>query len=270
MTSCANCGEQMNDGEKFCIICGSKVEGLTCAQCQEPLEEKAKFCMKCGSKVAVPAAPVPVPPQPVPVPVSVPAPVATEAKMPVQPASKPWQPNQKPTSSGDLKGAGSQYMSFPEARQTVPKWKMWQTGVAMLLAVCVGTASIIGLSSLFKEKDYNTQREKNFDHNSSNNEMTQKGDYKAYQETVTEENPVITIDDITIDFGAFNISGSEEVVVTKAPVQEFEEGLRIHSYQIELGDRTEFSDVINIYLPYDPTYSENGFEAESVAGKYFN
>lgn len=55
---CANCGEELVEGQKFCTACGTeaKVEAEDaqprfCTQCGAELGEGQKFCTRCGAKV---------------------------------------------------------------------------------------------------------------------------------------------------------------------------------------------------------------------------
>ncbi|MDR0322317.1 MAG: zinc ribbon domain-containing protein [Treponema sp.] len=61
MAFCDQCGEQLNEGAKFCGKCGTQVGDVTpeqntptassCNQCGAPLEEGEAFCANCGAKV---------------------------------------------------------------------------------------------------------------------------------------------------------------------------------------------------------------------------
>lgn len=51
---CRCCGKALEDGQLFCMNCGTKVEGpirLLCAGCGAELEEDQKFCTICGRPV---------------------------------------------------------------------------------------------------------------------------------------------------------------------------------------------------------------------------
>ena len=60
---CVKCGAVLEEGQKFCTVCGTKVgeepaapvqhmQSLTCRSCGAALEEGQKFCTKCGTPVA--------------------------------------------------------------------------------------------------------------------------------------------------------------------------------------------------------------------------
>ncbi len=70
---CKKCGNQLNDGVKFCAKCGTPVatvapvveeapvieeSKLLCKNCGNELKEGVKFCAKCGTSVTVDAAPI--------------------------------------------------------------------------------------------------------------------------------------------------------------------------------------------------------------------
>ena len=49
---CNKCGNQINDGEKFCTQCGTPVpQERLCPNCQNKLADNAIFCGQCGTKV---------------------------------------------------------------------------------------------------------------------------------------------------------------------------------------------------------------------------
>ena len=61
--TCVKCGAVLEEGQKFCTVCGTKVgeepaapvqhmQSLTCRSCGAALEEGQKFCTKCGTPVA--------------------------------------------------------------------------------------------------------------------------------------------------------------------------------------------------------------------------
>lgn len=54
---CEKCGKQLNDNDKFCISCGTKVEEdiqtdhICCPNCGSVLNDDDQFCTSCGSKI---------------------------------------------------------------------------------------------------------------------------------------------------------------------------------------------------------------------------
>lgn len=48
--TCANCGEEIRAGVKFCPNCGS-AQGKKCAKCGAIVAKNAKFCPECGTSV---------------------------------------------------------------------------------------------------------------------------------------------------------------------------------------------------------------------------
>ena len=74
MAKCSKCGNELKDGQKFCMKCGTPVSAnpqpttkqqpaspTVCAKCGNPLKPGQKFCMKCGTPVS--AAPQQAPQQ---------------------------------------------------------------------------------------------------------------------------------------------------------------------------------------------------------------
>lgn len=65
MPKCSKCGNEVKDGQKFCMKCGTPVSvnsqqaetkqisaPTVCAKCGNPLNPGQKFCMKCGTPVS--------------------------------------------------------------------------------------------------------------------------------------------------------------------------------------------------------------------------
>ena len=51
--NCAECGQHLPEGARFCTACGRRVEPvLVCPQCQTQAPEGAKFCFNCGAALA--------------------------------------------------------------------------------------------------------------------------------------------------------------------------------------------------------------------------
>ncbi len=48
---CPNCQFENEEGSKFCLECGERLE-LQCPQCGKTLPHMAKFCNGCGQKLA--------------------------------------------------------------------------------------------------------------------------------------------------------------------------------------------------------------------------
>jgi predicted amidophosphoribosyltransferase len=54
---CPSCGKGYEEGDRFCVQCGSTLpqEGvgrLTCPSCGSPIRGDDQFCAKCGHRVA--------------------------------------------------------------------------------------------------------------------------------------------------------------------------------------------------------------------------
>lgn len=62
--NCAECGQHLPEGARFCTACGRRVEPvLVCPECRTQAPEGAKFCFNCGSALGKPA-PAPAAPAP--------------------------------------------------------------------------------------------------------------------------------------------------------------------------------------------------------------
>ena len=92
MTTCKNCGAQIDDGAMFCSECGAKVESpaqaspaddvkIFCHNCGNEMRKDARFCTKCGSPVAADA--------------SVPTQAAVAGNVPIVYQSVLQQPNRQ-------------------------------------------------------------------------------------------------------------------------------------------------------------------------------
>lgn len=51
---CKNCGNEVNENDAFCRICGTKIEHIQCPYCGEAVEEGTVFCTNCGKKIGQP------------------------------------------------------------------------------------------------------------------------------------------------------------------------------------------------------------------------
>ena len=49
---CVQCGQELEEGAKFCYSCGAKVQNTFCSQCGAEMPRDAKFCGSCGSKTS--------------------------------------------------------------------------------------------------------------------------------------------------------------------------------------------------------------------------
>lgn len=47
---CPNCQNEVPEGSKFCMNCGTKIEEITCKKCGTKLAPDAKFCPECGER----------------------------------------------------------------------------------------------------------------------------------------------------------------------------------------------------------------------------
>lgn len=49
---CIQCGQELEEGAKFCYSCGAKVQNTFCSKCGAEMPRDAKFCGSCGSKTS--------------------------------------------------------------------------------------------------------------------------------------------------------------------------------------------------------------------------
>ena len=49
---CIQCGQDLEEGAKFCYSCGAKVQNTFCSKCGAEMPRDAKFCGSCGSKTS--------------------------------------------------------------------------------------------------------------------------------------------------------------------------------------------------------------------------
>ena len=47
---CEKCGTLNEEGSKFCMNCGAKIEEAKCKKCGAKLAPNAKFCPECGER----------------------------------------------------------------------------------------------------------------------------------------------------------------------------------------------------------------------------
>lgn len=93
----------------------------------------------------------------------------------------------------------------------------------------------------------------------------------AKEFTLTEENYTASASGVLVDFGQYNIEGEETLEIRELPQKtEEENGVLVKAYDIKLGSRSSFDDVITITIPYDESYVESGAEGECVGAKYYD
>jgi hypothetical protein len=56
---CPNCGAQIQDGSRFCSMCGKAVAALVCSGCGSPIKADSIFCPNCGHNLKTSSLPEP-------------------------------------------------------------------------------------------------------------------------------------------------------------------------------------------------------------------
>ena len=90
---------------------------------------------------------------------------------------------------------------------------------------------------------------------------------------MSPENTCVTTESgVTVDVGAFVLDGEAELSVKTGKTEDYsDEGYKIDTYEITLGDLHELGDYITIRIPYDTTYCKEGQDpAKCVGAKYKN
>ena len=87
-----------------------------------------------------------------------------------------------------------------------------------------------------------------------------------------ETTAVTTSDGITVDVGGYVLDGETQLTISKQQAEENkDEGYKIESYDISLGEMHELNDFITIRIPYDTGFCEKGQDpARCVGAKYKN
>lgn len=99
------------------------------------------------------------------------------------------------------------------------------------------------------------------------------GKPKTHTQALSPENTTVTTGDgITVDVGGYLLDGETELNVTKRPTEvNKEEGYKIESYDISIGDLHELGDFITIRIPYSADFCEAGQDPDKCVGaKYKN
>ncbi|MGB5822630.1 MAG: hypothetical protein WBH44_01030 [Proteocatella sp.] len=99
---------------------------------------------------------------------------------------------------------------------------------------------------------------------------------KVMKLKVTEENPVAEADGISIEFSPYDINGDTEITVQKIkPADLFSEDIledevKVNTYDIKAPEIGEFTDLIEISLPYDDSFIEVGTPDKNVGVMYYD
>ncbi|WP_418556237.1 zinc-ribbon domain-containing protein [Hominenteromicrobium sp.] len=153
----------------------------------------------------------------------------------------------------------------PIKKRKAPPKKLLFSAVAVVLVIALGAAILprLGkevantegtagdLSALtYTERDYGA---------------------KAKELKVSPESPSASAHGVSIQFGEYALAGDETLTIRQLPEKtDKNNGVKVTAYDFELGDQTNFDDVITIAIPYDANYAEAGAESACIGAKYYN
>lgn len=101
-------------------------------------------------------------------------------------------------------------------------------------------------------------------------------DGKILKLKVSEENPIAETDGISIEFSPYDINGETNITVQKIqPLNLFsediiEEEVKVDTYDIKASEIEEFTDLIEINIPYDESFIESGSPEKNVGAMYYD
>lgn len=84
------------------------------------------------------------------------------------------------------------------------------------------------------------------------------------------DNTVAKFDQVSIDFGDFNIDEPKKLKLDEYPEEILNGECKINSYDISLENQHKFNDYLTISLPYDDQFIQQGKAEDCVAAQYFN
>ncbi len=209
---------------------------MYCKQCGSNIPENAKFCRSCGTQVST--------------------------------AAEPQRSVYAPEHPANVQEHPAPFLKQSSKKPKRSSRKLLISAIAVLLVIVLAVVilpKIGGSPETGVNTDSNALDLSAFSY-------TEK-DYKANVKklTVSEENPVASAYDVTIDFGEYGIDKSETLQIRELPEKtDKSNGVKVIAYDFDLGSQSLFDDVITIAIPYDEKYVEKGAEGECVGAKYYN
>ncbi len=253
---CLKCGAELSADAKFCRKCGTKVMlnnkedghdskplavGPECKECGDVLSAAAKFCRKCGTAAdsAKKEAAAPVLPKLQKEPVNLPPKKPVKA-LPAVPAvsilkKRPWLKAVAAVLTVSLVGTLI-WQSLPERgrspQHSTPGYLNTE-GIEGIVDIDRVAASYVPLAGI----TFTPQ------------ELALAGETAE----VSPDSPKATISGVTVDFGEFNLAGTNSLEIARLP-DKIDKGAGVHAqtYNITLGDVKEFPAMVEVTIPYDP------------------
>lgn len=152
-----------------------------------------------------------------------------------------------------------------ETKPRTPPKKILFSAVAIVLVIALGAAILPRLGKEVTDTEGTTGDLSAFTYTDR--------DYaaKAKELKVSPESPSASAHGVNIQFGEYALTGDETLKIQQLPEKtDKNNGVKVTAYDFELGDQSEFDDVITIAIPYDAKYVEAGAESECVGAKYYN
>lgn len=152
-----------------------------------------------------------------------------------------------------------------ETKLRTPPKKLLYSVVAVVLVIALGVAILPRLGKEAANTEGTTGDLSAFTYT--------ERDYaaKAKELKVSPESPSASVHGVTIQFGEYALEGDKTLKIRQLPEKtDKNNGVKVTAYDFELGDQTNFDDVITIAIPYDANYAEAGAESACIGAKYYN
>ncbi|MEA5010231.1 MAG: zinc-ribbon domain-containing protein [Angelakisella sp.] len=152
-----------------------------------------------------------------------------------------------------------------KTKPRTPPRKLLFSAVAVVLAIALGAAIIPRLGKEVANTEGAMGDLSTFTYTDRDYEA------KAKKLKVSPQSPSASAHGVTIQFGEYALEGDQTLKIRQLPEKTSKNnGVKVTAYDFELGDQTNFDDVITIAIPYDAKYAEAGAESECIGAKYYN